>query len=671
MKKLSHGCTLDCADCCKFNVYVEDNKIIKIEGDKDHPYTKGFICKKGLAHLDRLNHKNRIYKPLLKEEGQWKEISFDEAIKIMVEKLKLYKENFGSKAILYYEQYGNGSLLKSIGEVFLNFYGGVSLPKGGPCWSAGIAAQKLDFGESKSHSLEDMLNSKNIFVWGKNPANTTIHTMQMIRKAKINGSKIIVIDPIETATAKLADIYVRINPNSDLALAFAMAKVIIEEKLYDEEYINKFVNGFSDYKNFMSSLEIKDLCNEVGISVDEIIKLAKLYAEKYSTILLGFGMQKYKNGGNTIRAIDALGAITGQIGFSGGGVNYANKVYPKILNLDPYNSEKKGDNRYFYTNEISKFIDSCNNGKTYYKNNIFINNKNIDKSIEMNIPIKMAIITKSNILNQLANLNKLKKSLSKVEFKVCFDMFMTDTAKECDLFIPTTSSLESEDLLFSSMMNPYLVYNEKLVESKEKLMDEYYFFMELAKKLEIEDYPYIDKRTYLEKVIEPLKNTINNISLDFIKKNYVTIHHSIAWEDKRFLTSSGKFEILKCDKLKYKRNDLDKIKEEKLFRLLTNHGKDSLSSQHFMDEVNIAKAYINSKSANELELQENEIVSLKSKNGQIRVEIIIDDSINDYVVMMYVGWWEKHGNPNYLTNSGMSDIGGQITYNETFVNIIK
>ena len=671
MKKLSHGCTLDCADCCKFNVYVEDNKIIKIEGDKDHPYTKGFICKKGLAHLDRLNHKNRIYKPLLKEEGQWKEISFDEAIKIMVEKLKLYKENFGSKAILYYEQYGNGSLLKSIGEVFLNFYGGVSLPKGGPCWSAGIAAQKLDFGESKSHSLEDMLNSKNIFVWGKNPANTTIHTMQMIRKAKANGSKIIVIDPIKTASAKLADIYIRVNVNGDLPLALAMAKVIIDENIYDQEYIDKFVNGFDDYKKYVLSLEMQELSDASGVAIDDIIKLAKLYGEKYSTILLGFGMQKYKNGGNTIRAIDALGAITGQIGFSGGGVNYANKVYPKILNLDPYNSEKKGDNRYFYTNEISKFIDSCNNGKTYYKNNIFINNKNIDKSIEMNIPIKMAIITKSNILNQLANLNKLKKSLSKVEFKVCFDMFMTDTAKECDLFIPTTSSLESEDLLFSSMMNPYLVYNEKLVESKEKLMDEYYFFMELAKKLEIEDYPYIDKRTYLEKVIEPLKNTINNISLDFIKKNYVTIHHSIAWEDKRFLTSSGKFEILKCDKLKYKRNDLDKIKEEKLFRLLTNHGKDSLSSQHFMDEVNIAKAYINSKSANELELQENEIVSLKSKNGQIRVEIIIDDSINDYVVMMYVGWWEKHGNPNYLTNSGMSDIGGQITYNETFVNIIK
>ena len=450
-----------------------------------------------------------------------------------------------------------------------------------------------------------------------------------------------------------------------------MAKVIIEENIYDKEYIDKFVNGFEDYKKYILSLEMQELSDASGVDIGDIIKLAKLYCEKYSTILLGFGIQKYKNGGNTIRAIDALGAITGQIGFSGGGVNYANKVYPGILNLDPYNSESFADNRYFYTNEISDFIDSCNNGKTYYKDNIFINDKNINNGMELDIPIKMAIITKSNLVNQLANLNKLKESLSKVEFKVCFDMFMTDTAKECDLFIPTTNTLESEDLLFSSMMNPYLVYNEKLIYIDEELMDEYYFFMELAKRLNINEYPFVEKKAYLEKVIKPLNDKFKNISLDYIKNNYITIHNSIAWEDKKFLTSSGKFEILKCDNLKYQRNDLDKIKEEKLFRLLTNHGKDSLSSQHFMDEGSIAKAYINSRMANKLELQVNEIASLKSKDGEIRVQIVIDDSISDYVVMMYVGWWKKHGNPNYLTNSGISDIGGQVTYNETFVNIIK
>ena len=101
MKKISHGCTLDCADCCKFNVYVKNDDIIKIEGDKEHPYTKGFICKKGLAHLKRLNHSKRIYKPLIKINDKWKEIEFDEAINIMVKKLSYYKSKFGSKSILY------------------------------------------------------------------------------------------------------------------------------------------------------------------------------------------------------------------------------------------------------------------------------------------------------------------------------------------------------------------------------------------------------------------------------------------------------------------------------------------------------------------------------------------------------------------------------------------
>lgn len=668
MRKLSHGCTLDCADCCKFNVYIDKNEIVKIEGDKEHPYTKGFICKKGLAHLKRVEHDKRLYKPLLKVNGQWNEISFNEAIDIMAERLNGYREEFGSKSVLYYEQYGNGSLLKSIGEKFFNFYGGVSLAKGGPCWSAGIAAQKLDFGDSKSHSLEDMLNSKNIFVWGKNPANTTIHTMHMIRKAKANGSKIIVIDPIETATAALADKYVRVKPNGDLALALAMGKIIMENKFYNEEYIKLYVNGFEEYKEYVLSLNIQELSLECGVEISEINELVKLYCEKYSTILLGFGMQKYKNGGITIRSIDALGAITGQIGFSGGGVNYANKVYPKILNSDPYNSESFASNRYFYVSEINEFIEKCSLGKTYYKDNIFNDNKDEESDYSLNIPVKMAVITKSNLVNQLPNLNKLKNSLSKIDFKVCFDMFMTDTAMECDLVIPTTSQLESEDLLFSSMMNPYLIYNEKLIEPREKLMDEYYFFIELAKAIGMNDYPCIDKIGYIEKVIEPLKDINSDINLEFIKNNYFTLHKQVAWEDKKFTNKSGKIEIIEFKEL----NKVISSSESKgKIRLLTNHGRDSLASQHFMSEDGIAIAYINENMSKNLSIDNNEIVYLKSDNGQIKVMINIDSSISDNVVMMFVGWWGKHGNPNVLTNSGISDIGGQITYNETFVDIIK
>ena len=751
IKKLSHGCTLDCHDCCKFNVYTKGNNVVKIEGDKNHPYTKGFICKKGMAHLDRLNHKDRIKTPMLKVDGVWKEISFDKAIEIMAEKLTYYKEKYTSKSVMHYDQYGSGSVLKYIGDIFFNFYGGVSRHKGGPCWSAGMHAQKYDFGVAKSHAIEDMLNSKSIFVWGKNPAYTTIHTMQIIKKAKEKGIKIVVIDPIYTKTAQIADKYVQVNPGTDGALAIAMAKIIVEDKLYDEEYINSYVIGFEEYKKYLSSLELSFLIDECGVKENNIRELVDLYTNKYSSINVGYGLQKYKHGGNTIRAIDALGAITGQIGFSGGGINYANKVYPSVINSDPYNSQSYGEDREFYVSNISKFIeeslkntsnkvnyasdkldmalhkvnyisdeldttsnkvncvsdeldmtsnkvnyvsdelDMTSNKVNYVSDELDITSNKTDyisnelynlsnKSIKGNIPIKMAVITKSNMLNQLPDLVELERVFSKIEFKVCFDMFITDTATLCDMFIPCTNTLESEDIIYSSMTNPYITYNERAVKPAHKLMDEYYFFMELAKKMGLNDYPFVEKRTYLEKVIEPLKRFDKNLDIEKLKNNYFTIHNPVAWEDKKFETPSGKYELY-SESIKnlgisptpvYISNKYKEIEDKNIsFRLLTNHHADTLFSQHFMDKKSIAQAYINQRMAKKVGIEDKDIVILRSKKAKINVQINIDDGVGNYIVKMYVGWWKKHGNPNSLTDTGISDFGGQVTYNESMVEIIR
>ncbi|MCJ0055761.1 molybdopterin-dependent oxidoreductase [Clostridioides difficile] len=751
IKKLSHGCTLDCHDCCKFNVYTKGNNVVKIEGDKNHPYTKGFICKKGMAHLDRLNHKDRIKTPMLKVDGVWKEISFDKAIEIMAEKLTYYKEKYTSKSVMHYDQYGSGSVLKYIGDIFFNFYGGVSRQKGGPCWSAGMHAQKYDFGIAKSHAIEDMLNSKSIFVWGKNPAYTTIHTMQIIKKAKEKGIKIVVIDPIYTKTAQIADKYVQVNPGTDGALAIAMAKIIVEDKLYDEEYINSYVIGFEEYKKYLYSLELSFLIDECGVKENDIRELVDLYTNKYSSINVGYGLQKYKNGGNTIRAIDALSAITGQIGFSGGGVNYANKVYPSVIDSDPYNSQSYGEDREFYVSNISEFIEEslkntsnkvnyasneldttsnkvnyvldelditsnkvnyvsdelditsnkvnhvsnelgmASNKINYVSDELDITSNKIDyisnelynlsnKSIKDNIPIKMVVITKSNMLNQLPDLVELERVFSKIEFKVCFDMFMTDTATLCDLFIPCTNTLESEDIIYSSMTNPYITYNERAVKPVHKLMDEYYFFMELAKKMGLNDYPFVEKRTYLEKVIEPLKRFDKNLDIEKLKNNYFTIHNPVAWEDKKFETPSGKYELY-SESIKnlgisptpvYISNKYKEIEDKNIsFRLLTNHHADTLFSQHFMDKKSIAQAYINQRMAKKVGIEDKDIVILRSKKAKINVQINIDDGVGNYIVKMYVGWWKKHGNPNSLTDTGISDFGGQVTYNESMVEIIR
>lgn len=691
IKKLSHGCTLDCHDCCKFNVYTKGNNVIKIEGDRNHPYTKGFICKKGLAHLDRLKHKDRIETPMLKVDGLWKKISFDEALEIMGDKLLYYKEHYTSKSVMHYDQYGSGSILKYIGDVFFNFYGGVSRHKGGPCWSAGMHAQKYDFGVAKGHAIEDMLNSKNIFIWGKNPAYTTIHTMQIIKKAKEKGIKIVVIDPIYTKTAQMADKYIQVSPGTDGALAMAMAKIIIENNLHDEEYINSYVVGFEEYKKYLDSLDLNFLSNECGVKEKDIRELVNLYANKYSSINIGYGLQKYKNGGNTIRAIDALGAITGQIGFSGGGVNYANKVYPNVIDSDPYNSQSYGEDREFYVSNISKFIEESlkNNISNEVNNTLEKSNNTLNKfdnmsskSLKGNIPIKMAVITKSNMLNQLPDLVELERVFSKIEFKVCFDMFMTDTATLCDLFIPCTNTLESEDIIYSSMTNPYITYNERAVKPKHEFMDEYYFFMELAKKMELRDYPFVSKKEYLEKVIEPLKRFDKSLDIEKLKNSYFTIHNPIAWEDKKFETPSGKYELYSKRirdlgispipvYISNKTRNFEYENRKNIFRLLTNHHADTLFSQHFMDKTSIAQAYINQSMAKKIGVNNKDIVTLKSKKTKIDVQVNIDNGVSDYIVKMYVGWWKKHGNPNSLTDTGISDIGGQVTYNETMVEIIR
>ena len=641
----SHGCSLDCFGCCKFNVNILNNEI-KIEGDRSHPYTKGLICQKGLRHYDRLNDPDRIYTPRKKVNGKWIDISFIEAIDIISERLLDYKDNYDSSSVMHYSESGSGSILKGIEDIFFNFYGGITTTSGGTCWSAGSKAQSYDFGYNKSSFIDDILHSKNIIFWSKNPANSHIHALDRALLAKKRGAKLIVIDPIYTDTAKKADIFVQLKPNSDAALAMAITKIILQEKLHDTTFIEKNIIGFDEYKSYLDTLDIDVLCSECGVAVDTVRLISNLYAkDKYSSIHLGYGLQRYESGGNSVRAIDALASITGSIGKQGGGVHYSNKVYPRLLNLDPYNSSSFALNSRELP--LSTFDDFSRN-------------------------IKAIFVTKANPLNQWPNLNSFKEAFKNIEFKVCIDMFMTDTAKECDLFIPCTNTLETEDLLYSSMSNPYIIYSEKCIEPKNILMDEYYFFMKLAKKMNIANYPYVNKRDYLQKIVAPLNKF--GVNLDAVRDGYITMQEGpIAWEDLKFETPSGKIEIYsqlaKSDGLSPMPVYTSCASEEGTLRLLTTHPKHSLMSQDFKDAKDIATAYISPNTAKANNVCAGDIIKLKSSHGEIKVRAFIDDKLLDNLVSMNIGWWEKSNNPNYLTPNTASDMGGQICYYDCFVTV--
>lgn len=659
-KVYSQGCTLDCFDICKFNIQVAEGKIVKIEGDKNHPYTRGIICSKGKKLVDRLYHPKRITTPMKKYNGQWEKISFAEAIDIIGEKLLTYKKNDGSASVIHYCESGSGGLLKSIPNIFFNFFGGITLPKGSTCWGAGTAAQKYDFGDVRGHHLADLLNAKHIFLWGRNPASTSIHLMDMVNKARKQGARVIVIDPLVTQTAEQADIHVRVNPGTDGALAMAMTKVIINQGLLDKAFIEKHICGFDAYKNYLDTLTLEALAAETGIDAALIAELAVSYARaKPSAIYIGYGMQKYKNGGNSVRAIDAMAAITGNIGIPGGGVNYANRVYPGVLNTDPYDSSSHAVNmRYFNVTNFAGYVMK-----------------------EEKPPVKCMFVSIANPLAQLPDLNRMMEAFEKIEFKVCIDMFLTDTANACDLFLPCTSPLESEDLVYSSMNNPYLIYNEKVIEPENPLLDEYNFFQALAVKMGMTAYPTVSKHVYLEKILGSLKGM--DLTLDDIKNKYITVQDQpVAWHDYCFKTPSGKIELYSDKAAKdglspvpiYTNGigiDGHTLLEKSHARLITVHPHHSLFTQHYLDTVDLSAALISPRLAQKHSLNDDAEVLISSERGEIKVKIKVKDDLPDGVIVMNTGWWNKHGNPNFLIKSVSSDMGGQIAYNETFVQLTK
>ncbi len=572
MKKLfKASCPMDCTDLCRFIVSVENNKIVKLEGDPEHPVTKGFICKKGRALVKRLYQPDRIKHPLIKKGNDFVKTSYDEVFDIIAQNLTAIKKEYGTKAILNYTCDGYGGIKNRIQNIFFNCLGGVTQPEGSLCWSAGIAAQQYDFGSAKGHFPDDILNAQTILVWGRNPKYTSIHLYKLLKQAQKKGSHIIVIDPVQTQTAKSFDEYIRINPSTDGALALAMATIIIEHNLHDKKFIENHVKGFKRFKQYAASFTLAKAQKITGINKETIKKIALEYAKsKTASIYIGFGMQRYHNGGNTIRCIDALGAITGNIGKKGCGVNYAAKsISPYLGGLFKKSQDYAVNRRCFTVGNLGEFLETVQ-----------------DPSV------KAIFVAYANPLTQSPDLKQTVDNFSKIKFKVVFDHFMTDTAKQADIVIPAAFVFEQEDIFATSMWSPVLNYSQKAVEPPENVMPEFEFYLKLAQKLEIrqlgiKSLGFKNSEEYLKKSVQPLLNKLGQ-NRSLLPDQYLRIkENDIPWKDKVFDTPSGRIELYSEKALQDGLSALPcfmepyKADEKFPLRLLTCHTIDSMHSQGF------------------------------------------------------------------------------------------
>lgn len=455
------ACPLNCWDSCGFLVTVEDGKVTKVEGNPEHPITQGKICGRGRMLENRANSEDRLLYPLKKVEGSFQQISWKQALDEIAEKLSYYKESFGTTTVLHSHDYANSGLLSHLDSRFFNLYGGVTELTGSICWGAGIEAQKWDFGDAYSHSPGDLANSKHVVIWGRNIARTNMHLFQNLQSVKKKGTRVYVIDPIFNATAKLANEYISIKPGFDGLLAAGIMKELLRMELHDDEFLATRTVGFQDLKALLDSVTLDYISEVTEVPVETITHLAKVYGDRPVSTIMGLGMQRYENGGNTIRLLDALVAVSGNIGIPGGGANYANKQVGQSFDYQNMTMpERKKSTRTFtmmkQAEEILAAVDPV---------------------------IKMGVVTCGNPLTQVPDTNKVREAFESLETLVVIDQFMTDTAELADYVLPAATAFEVEDVYYSSMYHHYVNHGPKLVEPPGEAKPDAWIWAELANRL--------------------------------------------------------------------------------------------------------------------------------------------------------------------------------------------
>ncbi|MGB8956437.1 MAG: molybdopterin-dependent oxidoreductase [Tumebacillaceae bacterium] len=661
------ACPLDCWDCCGMVAYVEDGKVLKVEGDPDHPITQGTLCGKGRKLVDRLYHEERVLHPLKKVDGAWQEISWEQAFREIAEKMRAVKEQYGPTAVLHHYDYGSSGLLKSLDHRFFNLFGGYTDTIGSICWGAGLEAQKYDFGFAKSHHPDDLAANTDLFViWGRNVSVTNMHMMPYLKTAMKRGAQVVVIDPLVTDMSAKAVKQLQPRPGTDGALALGVARHLIDSGQVDEAFVTERAVGYEKFAEYLEQWTVERASDVTGVEADDIRWLAEQYGSGQAVAtLLGLGMQRYANGGNLIRLIDALVAMSGNVGRAGGGVHYGNQIH----RFDQYRLMKP-ERRHAY--------------RAFTKVTQADEILQVQDSEE---PVKMLFVTRANPIGQLPETGKTLQAYGTIDTVVVMDMFLHDTGEIADYFLPCTTVFEEEDIMYTSMWHPYLTYVNRVVEPQGDARADWMIMHGLAQELGFAEEFGDDVHAWLEEAMAPLAE--QGLTRERLQKEGVLMAHDepVAWAETPFATPSGKYEFYssaaEADGASpipvYEEPVESPLRDRELaakypYHLLTIHPRRSLNSQYYhvvpMPERPVVE--IPPVIAREVGVETGDLVRVFNDRGDVLGNVKIVDGQQKRTVKIEEGWWGNRGTAlNTLTSNRRTDLGIGSTQYDCLVNLVK
>lgn len=387
------ACPLDCYDACEI-VFVEG----KLKGYKNG-HTQGFLC-------PHMNHYDK-YKTIQTPRYRGKEITIDEALS----KLKEIINSSEKSEILHYRGSGNFALMQEVTDHFFALYG-ATLTNGTLCDGAGEAGIIDGRGSNKNMPVQEIAKSDVVIFWGRNPHTTSSHILPLIK-----NKTVIVIDPVKTSIAKIADLHIQLKPHTDLFLAMLLSRFLHINNACDEEYLQKYASEYEEYYELTQGIRIKATLDSIDVTLGQIGEVLEFVGDKKVAIVCGVGIQKYEDGADVMRAIDAFAVFLGLFGKEGCGVSYLGASRESIAS--PFNTKSK---------RVSKVNTEFSDFKTVF-------------------------IQGANPLSQMPDTQRVKESISKVKNVVYFGLYENETSEAADLVIPAKSFLYKDDIRTSYSHN--------------------------------------------------------------------------------------------------------------------------------------------------------------------------------------------------------------------------
>jgi len=664
---------------CGIDVRAKNGKIVKIEGTKGHLANDGRLCAKGLAAIQLEYAPNRLQYPMKRigerGEGKWQRISWDEAMDTIATKLKDIIRTNDPQAIGWIK--GQGPGWESNWDYCQRFMNAIGSPNlvthGHNCFVARLIGHVFTYGSLPDCDYE---NTKCMLLWGYNPFNASMANIAVqIMKAKKRGVKLIVIDPRLSKTAAKADIYLRPRPGTDGALALGMLNVIIEEDLYDKDFVTKWTYGFDKLAELVKEYPLEKVEEITWVPTDAIREVARVYATiKPAVIHEANGIDQQSNVTQTARAIAILRTITGNLDIPGGNVlnpgapPFSERTVDMTLRKQSPEDLEKAFHQSVSDTVLKFRLEYCNLPQI------------IDAILaEKPYPIKAVIVHGMNPAIVSSNTKRIREALKKVDLLVVFDIFLNATAELADIVLPAATFLERTLLIKYVATRPNLdtIWYQlapRVVEPLGECKSDYDFISELTRSMGHEvafpwdgiegalDYelaPIGLSYRYLEEHPEPVLR--RKYLPEELYRKYEKFF-SLPWLPGKAALYSEAFERLGYDPLPtYKEPGESPISRPDLaeeyplicmagikpgvYTHTQFHGLPWL--REIMPEPWVE---IHSQKAGELGFQDGDIVVVTSPRGSIEIKCKITNTMDPRVVALTHGWGDPYVGTQPVTN---------------------